>query len=200
LDVSPSGIWISLVLRVVFWPLIITFNPSTIISPEFGCKPARFTDYAELVRQQTKFMESPPACGSTVTYRAYNCYAEKSNAIFLFNAEVAREMAEIVVKDYQSLQGMHAAIRWTSLRNDAITTPTEVPDLLVNFDHIAEGLIEAGHGQVACLACNKTYATSEVTRKSGFIGGWLLAHYMCPAQHWLLSREIAHFMFKRNYE
>jgi hypothetical protein len=193
-----SAIWYSFGRRLIFWPLLLVFNPSTMIKPGFARKPGLFIDFAELARRRTCFMQAPPACGQQVTYRAGNVGFEKTNAIFILSTEVVEKMAQTISKDYQGLQGMHAAIRWASQRNDNIATPTEAPDLLINFDHIVEGLIEAGHGQVTCLACNKTYATSEVTRKSEFTGSWLWAHYKCPAQHRLLSREVAHFLFTRN--
>lgn len=193
-----SAIWFSFGRRLIFWPWAIVFNPVTMIKPSFACKPGRFIDFAELARRRTRFMQAPPACGSHVAYYTSGNDYEKSQAIFILSAAAVGEMAETISKDYQGLLGMHAAIRWTSLRNDNIATPTAAPDLLINFDHIVEGLIEAGHGQVTCLACNKIYIASEVTRKSEFTGSCLWAHYKCPAQHRLLSREVAHFLIKRN--
>ncbi|MGZ8258053.1 MAG: hypothetical protein ACXWTR_02635, partial [Methylotenera sp.] len=82
--------------------------------------------------------------------------------------------------------------------------PTEVPDLLVNFDNITEDLIESNHGQVFCQRCNKVYSLSELTRKVSGMGvaysGWIYASFMCPARHSLLFREVMHIMRRRSDE
>ena len=199
-DFRRSDIWLSFGLLTIFWPLVMIFKPSELMKPNFGYRTSMLNfDYAETTRQRVKFMENPPPCGSTVTYRTVGDDSKSASAVFYFSSASVETMAkEINQNHYKGLLGMNGAALWTSLRTESVTEPTEVPELLVNFDHIADGLIEAGHGQVRCLACNKTYTTTELTRESSFIGGRLLAHYSCPAKHWLLSHEIAHFMFKRN--
>jgi len=194
-----SDIWFSFGLRTIFWPLVMIFNPATFATPEFVHKKSQYTDYADLVRQRTRFLESPPPCGSTVTYRTFSGDDKKLNAIFYFRAANVHSMAEHMSKEHPNLQGIHAATRWTSLRNESVTTPTEAPDLLVNFDNIIEDLIEAGYGQVRCLACEKVYSVSELERKSvGFPAsarsGWVYANFICPARHSLLFREVMHIM------
>ncbi|NOU40207.1 MAG: hypothetical protein HOO85_02940 [Methylotenera sp.] len=195
-----SEIWVSFGLKTIFWLPMMLFKPSELITPEFGYRPSMLNiDFAEITRQRVKFMENPPPCSSTVTYRTFGDDSKSARAFFYFSSASVETMAKEINQNlYKGLLGMNGAALWTSLRTESVTEPTEVPELLVNFDHIADGLIEAGHGQVRCMACNKTYTTTELTRESGFIGGWLLAHYSCPARHWLLSHEIAHFMFKRN--
>lgn len=197
-----SEIWVSFGLKTIFWLPMMLFKPSELITPEFGYRPSMLNiDFAETTRQRVKFMENPPPCSSTVTYRTAGDDSKGVSAIFFFRSASVEAMAKEINQNHdKGLLGMNGAALWTSSRNESVTEPTEVPELLVNFDHIAEGLVEAGHGQVTCLFCNKTFTTSELRRESEFIGSWLWAHYLCPSQHKLLSREIAHFMRKRNDE
>lgn len=193
-------IWLSFGLKTIFWLPIMIFKPSELITPEFGYRASMLNiDFAETARQRVKFMENPLPCGSVVTYRSVGHVGKCASAVFYFSAAVVEAMAKEINQDQQGLMGMHAAALWTSLRNESVTEPTEVPELLVNFDHIAEGLIEAGHGQVRCSACDKIYSVSELERESiGFPAsarsGWIYANFMCPARHSLLLREVMHIM------
>lgn len=72
-------------------------------------------------------------------------------------------------------------------------------DDIFNIKHALIFLMINGHGQVLCFSCNKTFGTTELSKDCEFHGGWLIADYLCPAQHKLLSRDVAHFMFSRNY-
>lgn len=192
-----ADIWRSFWLTLIFWPFILVLNPSKLLRPAF--KYDQFwVEQADRARQRFGFMDNPPPCGSVVTYRTVASESESTRAVFYFNSGKVHAIAEHMIKEQTSLEGMRGAARWTSLRNESVHTPTEVPDLLVNFDNIAEELVEAGHGQAICVVCNKTYTTSELRREGEFIGSWLWMHYLCPSQHVLLSREIAHFMRKRN--
>lgn len=195
-----SEIWVSFGLKTIFWLPMMLFKPSELITPEFEYRPSMLNiDFAETTRQRVKFMENPPPCSSTVTYRTAGDDSKDAGAVFYFSAINVHLMAEHIGKDHTSLEGMLGAARWTSLRDEAVTEPTEVPNLLVNFDHIAEGLIEAGHGQVRCLACEKVYSVSELERESiGFPASarssWIYANYICPARHSLLLREVMHII------
>lgn len=198
-----TDIWLSFGLLTIFWPLVMIFKPSELMKPNFGYRPSMLNvDFAERTRQRIKFMENPPACGSTVTYRTAGDNSKSTGAIFYFSATNVHLMAKHMSEEWPNLEGMHGAARWTSLRNELVTTPTEVPDLLVNFDNIADSLIEAGHGQVRCLACEKVYSVSELARKPvGFpapgCSGWVYANFICPARHSLLFREVMHIMMRR---
>lgn len=198
-----SEIWVSFGLKTIFWLPMMLFKPSELITPEFGYRPSMLNvDFAERTRQRIKFIENPPACGSTVTYRTAGDNSKSAGAIFYFSATNVHLMAKYMSEECPNLEGMHGAARWTSLRNELVTTPTEVPDLLVNFDNITDSLIEAGHGQVRCLACEKVYSVSELERKSvGFpapgCSGWVYANFICPARHSLLFREVMHIMMRR---
>ncbi len=184
-------------LTLIFWPLIAVLRPRKLYMPAF--KYDQFWgDAAECARQRISFMENPPPCASTVVYRAFGDDKER-NGIFYFSAANVQAMAEHMRKEHTSLEGMHGAARWTSLRDESLAVPTEVPELLVNFDHIAEELIKAGHGQVCCLACEKIYSVSELERKSiGFPtsgrSGWIYANFICPARHSLLLRQVMHII------
>lgn len=193
-----SDIWFDFWLTLIFWPLIALLKPSKLYRPEFKYKQF-WGDLAERARQRVSFMENPPPCGSSVIYRTFSDDDKKLNAIFYFSAAKVHAMAERMIKEHTSLEGMRGAARWTSLRNESVSVPTEVPDLLVNFDNIIEDLIETGHGQVRCLTCDKNYSVSELTRETiGFPAsarsGWIYANFICPARHSLLLREVMHIM------
>ena len=195
-----SDIWFDFWLTLIFWPLIIVFNSSKLYRPAFKYKKI-WGDLAERAKQRVSFMENPPPCGSTVIYRTFNDDDKKLNAIFYFSAAKVHAMAERIGKEHQSLEGMYAVARWTSLRDESVNTLTEVPDLLVNFDNIIEDLFESNHGQVFCQCCNKVYSASELTREISGTGvaysGWINASFICPARHSLLFREVMHIMRRR---
>ncbi|NOT13973.1 MAG: hypothetical protein HOP21_00065 [Methylotenera sp.] len=157
-------------------------------------------DFAERARQREQFMNNPTPCSSKITYRTKDEDAQLDSALFYFSASSVDAMAHKVIDETSGVEGLHATAQWAALRNEGIDAPTELPSVLVNFDYICDGLIEAGHGQVHCLACNKVYMTSELTRDTHLAGGWLIDDFKCPAQHKLMSREVAHFMFRRNYD
>lgn len=155
-------------------------------------------DFAETTRQRANFLKTPPPCSALVAYRTFTDDTHDTEAVFYFNSAFVESKAREIHDNNENVSGINAAALWASLSNESLNGPTEVPELLINFDYIAEELIDAGHGQVRCLACNKIYATSELSRNCGFHGGSLIADYLCPSQHKLLSREVAHFMFARN--
>lgn len=194
-------IWVSFGLKIIFWLPIMIIKPSELIKPDFGYRPGNLNiDFAETARQRVKFMENPLPCGSLVTYRSVGHDTKSSNAVFYFSSASVEAMAKKINQNhYQGLLGMNAVALWTSLRNESVNEPTEVPELLVNFDHIAEGLIDTEQGQVRCFACDKIYAVSELERESiGFSAsariGWVYANFICPARHSLLLREVMHIM------
>jgi hypothetical protein len=191
-------IWVDFWLTLIFWPLIAVLRPSLLYRPAFKFDRP-WGDAAECTRQRISFMENPPPCASTVVYLAFRDDDKERNGIFYFSAANVQAMAEHMRKEHTSLEGMYGAARWTSFRDESLSEPTEVPELLVNFDHIAEDLIEAGHGQVRCLACDKIYSVSELERKTiGFPAsarsGWIYANFICPARHSLLLRQVMHIM------
>ena len=194
-----TKIWLALVLRTNFWPLMLLFNPSELLSPKFGFR-ADFLgiDLAKTARERSQFMESPPPCGSTILYRLKKDDSEATKASFYFSANAVEDMAHKLINETGRVEGLRGAAKWASLRDESIVEPTELPRVLVNFDYICDGLIEAGHGKMHCLACNKVYGVSELVKNTGFVGSWLIADYYCPAQHLLMSRDLAHFMFKRD--
>lgn len=195
-----SKIWLSLVLRTIFWPVMLLFKPAELLLPKFGFRTGAYgVDLAETTRRRAQFMKNPPPCNSKIIYRAKD-YDEKTIALFYFSAGAVEAMAHKVIDETRDVIGLLGTAKWSALRDDAIDTPTELPGELVNFDYICEGLIEAGHGQVCCLACNKIYSAGEIVKQTCFIGSWLMAYYRCPTQHELMSREVGHFMFKRNDE
>lgn len=196
-----TGIWLALVLRTLFWPLMLLFKPAELLWPKFGFRAGPYgVDLAENTRLRAQFMESPPPCSSKISYRTKDEDGQIDNALFYFSANAVEAMAYKVIDETSGVEGLHGTAQWAALRDEGIDAPTELPSLLVNFDYICEGLIEAGHGQVHCLACNKVYMASELTRDTHLSGGWLIADFKCPTQHKLMSREVAHFMFRRNYE
>lgn len=196
-----TGIWLALVLRTLFWPLMLMFKPAELLWPKFGFRSGiNGVDLAETTRQRSHFMESPPLCTSKISYRTKEEVTRVDSALFYFSASEVEAIAHKVIDETSGVEGLHGTAQWAALSDEAIDAPTELPSMLVNFDYICEGLIEAGHGQAHCLACNKVYVASELTQDTHLKGGWLIADFKCPAQHTLISREVAHFTFRRNYE
>jgi hypothetical protein len=196
-----SDIWINFWLHLIFWPILIIFAPSSLCRPTFSFGRS-WGDLAERERQQVTFMESPPLCGVTVSYSPDNADGTHSKAEFLFSAADVEKAAEKIALESPHLVGMKGAMRWTSQRNASIAGPTPVPEILPNFDYIAEALIEAGTGEVKCPQCCKTYSVSELERKTSstqlVTSGWIFANFLCSAGHSLLLREVAHLLLRRN--
>lgn len=193
-----SDIWLDFWVTLIFWPFIVVLSPRKLFRPALKDNQF-FVNFAERARDRIRFMEKPPPCGSKVIYRSFSEDDKKLKAIFYFSAFNVHAIAESISIDSPNLDGMFAAAKWTSLRDESASALTEVPDLLVNFDSIVEELIEVGHGQVKCLACEKFYSTSEIRRETiGFPAsarsGWIYANFICPARHSLLLREVMHIM------
>jgi hypothetical protein len=195
-----SDIWVDFGMRLVFWPIIIFLKPGILLQPDFKHKSSIGIDLAERYRQRAKFMERPPPCGAMVSYRPGNQESDNDGAGFVFRAADVEGVARIAIQEFPHLEGMRGAALWTSLRDGAVTAPTQVPEILVNFDKIVEDLIQAGLGYVHCPHCEKQYSATELVRETEMLGGWVYAIFICPAKHSLFHREVMHLMLKRNYD
>lgn len=191
-----SDIWLDFGMRVVFWPLVLIRKPSILLRPSFKQNPYGI-DLADRYRQRDQFMKSPPACGATVSYRPGKDNGN-TDSEFLFRAADVEDVARKTILESPNFEGMRGAALWTSLRNEAMTTSTPVPEILVNFDKIVEDLIQAGLGHVHCPHCKKQYSVTELDRKTEMLGGWVYAKFICPAKHSIFHREVMHLLRKRN--
>ena len=142
--------------------------------------------------------EKSSPSNSTVSYRTFSDENKEGNATFLFSTDSAKKMAKRLSQDHQNLEGLAAIANWASHQNDGTGMPTNVPETLVDFDYITEGLIEAGHGQVICYKCSKMYSVQELRSESNWCGSSLWLFCACPEQHLLFSREIMHVMRRRS--
>lgn len=142
-------------------------------------------------------MHSAPKCSSIITF---HFVADDVKSLFYFSASAVELMAKKLIAEESDSAGLIDAAKWASFRDETIDAPSEISSFFEDFDYIAEGLIEAEHGQVYCLGCNKLYMSPELAKDTYFRGSWLVADFKCSAQHTLMRRELAHFMFKRNYE
>lgn len=192
-------IWVGFCMTLLLWPILLLTSPKALLSLDM--RPSGHglnIDYADVIRKRTQFMENPPPCGELVRYRAANRDGKESGAEFIFPAAAVETVANHIAHESPGIIGMRGAAKWASLRDDVIPEPTQVPELLVNFDAIAEKLIESGVGQARCPDCNKTYPVTELTMNTERIVGWIYANYCCPARHSLLYREVMRLFLKRN--
>ena len=141
---------------------------------------------------------SPSNSTSTVSYRTFSDENKEGSATFLFSTDSVEKMAKRLSQDHQNLKGLAAIVNWASQQNNLMAMLTNVPETLVDFDYIAEGLIEAGHGQVICYKCSKMYSVQELRSESNWCGSSLWLFCVCPEQHLLFSREIMHVMRRRS--
>jgi hypothetical protein len=192
-------IWIGFCMTLLLWPVLLLTSPKKLLSSDMRPSGGILNiDYADVIRKRAQFMENPPPCGELVRYRVPNRDGKESGAEFFFSAAAVESIANHIAHESPGIIGMRGAEKWASLRDEVIPEPTLVPEILVNFDAIAEKLIESGIGQVRCRDCNKTYPVTDLTMNTEGIIGWIYANYLCPARHSLLYREVMRLFLKRN--
>ena len=186
-----------ILLSVIFWPLLV-FKPAKLIRPKF-----KFTgnflvgDAAVDERKRATFMNKPPPCGKTVSYRPSTVSGwAHGNGEFLFSASDAQNVAVIKWRGDPNLPGIRGAIWWLALRDEGVAETTPVPDMLVNFDKVALDMIDAKLGHVKCPECNKIYSNSELDRYTDGMPA-VFEHIICPAKHELFIYELMHFFLRR---
>lgn len=182
---------------VIFWPLLV-FIPNKLIRPKF-----QFTgnflvgDAAVDERKRAAFMNKPPLCGKTVSYRPSSAHGwAHGNGEFLFSASDAQNAAVTKWRGDPNLPGIRGTIWWLALRDENVSETPHVPDMLVNFDKVALDMIDAKLGQVKCPECNKIYSNSELDRYTDGMPT-VFEHIVCPAKHELYVYELIHFFLKR---
>lgn len=186
--------------RVFLWPFFLV-APKQLIKPAFNFKPGEFCgeDGAELARKRTDFMDNPPPCGSTISFSGEHGWSSVKGE-FLFPASVAHEFAVKKWRENRKLPGMRGTIWWLGLRDDALGEKTPVPEILMNFDKIAQDMIDADVGQVRCPECNQIYAVSEIVAETSSMGSQVCCSTVwkflkCPENHVLMSYEYMRLFF-----
>lgn len=182
---------------VFFWPLLV-FKPAILIRPKFQFS-GNFLAGNPAVdeRERATFMNKPPLCGKTVSYRPSSAHGwAHGNGEFLFSASDAQNAAVTKWRGDPNLPGIRGAIWWLALRDENISETTPVPDMLVNFDRVALDMIDAKLGQVKCHECSKVYSNSELDRYTEGMPT-VFEHIVCPAKHELYVYELMHFFLKR---
>lgn len=186
--------------RVFLWPFFLV-APRELIKPAFDFTPGEFSgeDEAELARKQTTFMGNPPPCGSTISFSGDQGWSSIKGE-FLFPSQIAHEFAIRKWRDDKKLPGMRGAIWWLATHDDSLMENTPVPKILMNFDQIAQDMIDAGVGQVRCPECDKIYAVSDITPETSKIGSLSCGSTVwkslkCPDGHVLMSYEYMRLYF-----
>ena len=187
-----------ILLSVIFWPLLV-FKPAKLIRPKFQFVGNFLVgDAAVDERKRAVFMNKPPLCGKTVSYRPSSTAGwAHGNGEFLFSASDAQNIAVEKWRNDPNLPGIRGAIWWLALRDDGVAETTPVPDMLVNFDKVALDMIDAKLGQVKCPECNKIYSNSELDRYTDGMPT-VFEHIICPAKHELYIYELMHFFLRRD--
>ena len=186
--------------RVFLWPFFLA-TPRQLIKPSFNFTPSGFFDEdgAELARKQTDFMGNPPPCGSTISFSGDQGWSS-IKGVFLFPSQIAHEFAIRKWRDDKKLPGIRGAIWWLATHDDSLMENTPVPKILMNFDQIAQDMIDAGVGQVRCPECDKIYEVSEITPETSKIDSLSCCSTVwkslkCPEDHMLMSYEYMRLFF-----
>lgn len=182
---------------VIFWPLLF-FKPAKLIRPKFQFAGNFLVgDAAVDERKRAAFMNKPPFCGKTVSYRPSSAHGwAHGNGEFLFSASDAQNAAVTKWRGNPNLPGIRGAIWWLALRDENVSETTPVPDMLVNFNKVALDMIDTKLGQVKCPECNKIYSNSELDRYTEGMPT-VYEHIICPAKHELFIYELMHFCLRR---
>jgi hypothetical protein len=137
--------------------------------------------------------------GSRVSYSPSNLDGTIASSKFMFEVASVKRIAEKVFQEHPAITGMKAISNWTSNSDDNISIITTAPELIDDFNHVANGLIRSGHGQVDCHECNKIYDVSELEYQTKMLGSWGYINYQCQSGHSLLLLRDIHLMWSRNY-
>lgn len=183
--------------RVFLWPFFL-ISPKQLFKPAFKFKPGPFfmEDEAALARIQAAFMSKPPPCGRTISFSGEHGWSSVKGE-FLFSSQVAHEFAVNKWRGDNALPSIRGTIWWLALGDKTLGENTPVPEMLTNFDKIAQALIDAGVGQVRCPECNKIYEVTEIITESRMLGSSGYKFLNCPNSHLLMSYEYIHYCFKR---
>jgi hypothetical protein len=196
-QINRSQILNKVMFRVFLWPFFLII-PKQLIKPVFKYKPGPFSmeDEAALARKHAAFMNIPPPCGRTISLTGESGWSTIKGE-FLFPSHLAQEYAVAKWRADKSLPGIRGAIWWLALRDDNLGENTPVPEMLRNFDKIAQDMIDAGVGQARCPECNKIFEVTEIITESRMLGSSGYKFLNCPNDHFLMSYEYIHFCFKR---
>lgn len=192
-------IWFDFWATLILWPFLVFLNPRKLLFPSRRTSSLELNaDYIDVQRRRAKFLENPPPCAETVCYQPSNADGDGLRAEFYFPADAVGRLAREISFESPGMVGMQGAVRWVSARDSSLVEPSVVPEILVNFDYIADRLISEGIGQVRCHHCQKDYSTQELSMETEMKGNWVYANFMCPLKHSLMYREVMHFYRKRN--
>lgn len=192
-----GDIWFTFLITVLLWPFPLVLRPKAL----FG-KKSLFNDGAisisDRARELHYLTESPPPCGKTIYYKH----------TYLGNEDTATEVwfeANELIKHFKNKKlpfklesETDAFVAWIRNKDESLKQPTEVPRQ-INFDEIAQSLIEANIGMVKCKYCARCYAPSElkIHEPMELQPGWNTANHRCPEGHELLLRDHAHIQVRR---
>lgn len=194
-----QSIWFDFWATLILWPFLVFLNPRKLLFPSRRTSSLELNaDYIDVQRRRAKFLENPPPCAETVCYQPSNADGDGLRAEFYFPADAVGRLAREISFESPGMVGMQGAVRWVSARDSSLVEPSVVPEILVNFDYIADLLIGEGIGQVRCHHCQKDYSTQELSMETEMKGNWVYANFMCPLKHSLMYREVMHFYRKRN--
>lgn len=194
-----QSIWFDFWATLILWPFLVFLNPRKLLFPSRRTSSLELNaDYIDVQRRRAKFLENPPPCAETVCYQPSNADGDGLRAEFYFPADAVGRLAREISFESPGMVGMQGAVRWVSARDSSLVEPSVVPEILVNFDYIADRLISEGIGQVRCHHCQKDYSTQELSMETEMKGNWVYANFMCPLKHSLMYREVMHFYRKRN--
>lgn len=156
------------------------------------------TDWEEYKKQQAAFMVNPPPCGVRVEFRIDDPHNGLVGSTYIFNASDVHYVTEKMIKHDPQMQGLRESAKWTSLSDPHAPSPTPVPEILQNFNHIAFELVEAGKGKVTCPQCEKLYQATDLDEGDRMNGGYFSKTFSCPKKHELINRLEMHILFKDN--
>lgn len=194
-----QSVWFDFWATLILWPFLVFLNPRKLLFPSRRTSSLELNaDYIDVQRRRAKFLENPPPCAETVCYQPSNADGDGLRADFYFPADAVGRWAREISFESPGMVGMQGAVRWVSARDSSLVEPSVVPEILVNFDYIADRLISEGIGQVRCHHCQKDYSTQELSMETEMKGNWVYANFMCPLKHSLMYREVMHFYRKRN--
>lgn len=175
------------ILWFIFWFLAKNNLKNLIASDETGFAAS------------SRLRANLPPCGSLIRYKPKTVDDEDTVGEFLFNSSDVEDYLLSVMDENQHLfhDDEGAILEWVRKRNEAISEPSEVPDLWRRFKYVADNLVRKGLGEVYCSACNKNYPFDDlIIDDDHFRPGWNRNRLHCAENHNLLTLKTVHYQMR----
>ena len=191
------GLWVGLVMSTLFWPLVLWKDPRSFLDPTYLLPP--YGGPLEERREADRLWSHPPPCGAQVVYRQGESRDGDTFGEFVFrSADLQAALVHSLGDAPLHPEDDYAAtLNWLRQRDDALASPTPVPERWRRFRYLAEALAREGRAEVRCLQCERPVPVGELQPDDDRgVPGWNFRRLRCPHGHVLLAVEAVHLLVR----